>query len=126
MRGAGIAALFGAMALVFQVSLAHAEGDAAKGKKIYNRCKACHSLDAGKNKVGPSLHGVIGREAGMVEGFKYSDAMKDSGVTWTAENLDAYLENPKKFMPKTKMAFAGLKKEKDRQDVIAYLMEATK
>ena len=126
MGGTRAALLISAIALVFQVSLAHAEGDAAKGKKVFNKCKSCHSLDAGKNKIGPSLHDIVGRPAGKVEGFKYSDAMKDSGIDWTPENLDAYLTKPKKFMPDTKMVFAGLKKEGQRQDLIAYLIEAGK
>ena len=124
MGGTRAALLMGAIALVFQVSLAHAEGDAAKGKKVFNKCKSCHSLDAGKNKIGPSLHGIVGRPAGSVEGFKYSDAMKNAGIDWTPENLDAYLTKPKKFMPDTKMVFAGVKKEDQRQDLIAYLTEA--
>ena len=124
MGGIRLAAVIGAIALVFQVSLAHAEGDAAKGKKIFNKCKSCHSLDAGKNKIGPSLHNIVGRKAGTVEGYKYSDAMKASGIDWTPENLDAYIAKPKEFMPGTKMVFAGVKKEKQRQDLIAYLKEA--
>lgn len=98
-------------------------GDAAKGKKVYNKCKACHSLDAGKNKIGPSLHGVIGRKAGAVDGFKYSSALMDSGIVWTEDQLSAYLEKPKEFIPGNKMAFAGLKKEDQRADVIAYIKE---
>jgi len=100
-----------------------ADGDAAAGKKVFRKCMACHQLKEGVNRVGPSLHGVIRREAGAVDGFKYSDAMKGSGVTWTQENLDAYLENPRKFVKGTRMAFAGLKKEQDRLDVIAYIAE---
>ena len=101
-----------------------AEGDPAKGEKVYKKCKACHSLEAGKNKVGPHLNGVIGREAGAVEGFKYSSAMADSGLVWDEETLDLFLVKPKEVVPKTKMAFPGLKKEADRQDVIAYMREA--
>jgi len=104
---------------------ASADGDAKAGKKVFNKCKACHALKAGKNKIGPSLHGIIGRTAASVEGFKYSDAMKSSGVVWTDEKLDAYLTKPKAFMPGNKMVFVGLKKEKQRADVIAYLKEAT-
>lgn len=100
---------------------AQAEGDAAAGAKVFNQCKACHTLEAGKNRVGPSLHGIVGRPAGAVEGFKYSDAMKNSGLTWTPENLDKYLADPKGFIPGNKMAFAGVKKPEDRQNVIAYL-----
>ncbi|NCW66550.1 MAG: cytochrome c family protein, partial [Rhodobacteraceae bacterium] len=71
--------------------------------------------------TGPSLYGVVGRAAGSIEGYKYSKAMAGSGLVWDAETLDAYLTNPKKYLKGTKMAFAGLKKEKDRADVIAYL-----
>ena len=101
-----------------------AEGDAAKGEKVYKKCKSCHSLEAGKNKIGPHLNGVIGRTAGAVEGFKYSSAMADSGLVWDEATLDSFLAKPKELVPKTKMAFPGLKKEADRQDVIAYMKEA--
>ena len=114
----------GVVALTSQAALA--EGDAAKGEKIFKKCKACHSLEAGKKKVGPSLAGVFGRTAGSVEGFKYSASMKDSGIVWDAEVLDQFLTKPKDLVPKTRMSFRGLKKEQDRADLIAYLMEATK
>jgi cytochrome c len=101
--------------------------DPGKGEKVFNKCKACHTLGAGeKNKVGPNLHGVFGRAAGTVEGFKYSKAMMDSGVVWSEETLDAYLTKPRDFIPKNKMTFAGLKKDDQRADLIAYLKEATK
>ena len=119
---AGVAA---ATLLVLVSQPAWAEGDAAAGEKVYKKCKACHSLEEGKNKVGPSLYGVIGRAAGTVEGYKYSTALMDSGLTWDDATLDKYLEKPKELVPKTKMAFPGLKKEADRQDVIAYLKEAS-
>lgn len=106
-------------------SAAFAEGDAAKGEKVFAKCKACHSLEAGQNKVGPSLAGLIGRKAGSVEGFKYSDAMVNSGITWDEEQLSKYLENPKEAVAGNKMSFPGLKKEEDRADVIAYLKQAT-
>ena len=103
-----------------------AEGDVAKGEKVYKKCKACHALEAGKNKVGPSLAGIFGRTAGTVEGFKYSAAMKDSGIVWDDATMDSFLAKPKEVVPKTRMAFPGLKKEQDRIDVIAYLKEASK
>ena len=102
-----------------------AEGDSEAGKKIFNKCKACHSLEAGKKKVGPSLHGIVGRPAGAMEGFKYSKAMMESGIEWTEENLDMYLTKPKEFIPGNKMIFPGLKTEQQRADVIAYIKEAT-
>jgi cytochrome c len=77
--------------------------------------------DKGVNRVGPSLHGIVGRKAGTVAGFNYSTANKNSGVTWDEKTLFVYLENPRKFMPGTKMAFAGLKQPQQRADVIAYL-----
>ena len=103
--------------------------DAAAGEKVFSKCKACHVIEEAKNRVGPSLHGIIGRTAGTVEGFKYSDAMiqhgKD-GLVWNNENLEKYLEDPKGFVPKNRMAFAGLKKPEDRANVIAYIDEASK
>jgi len=104
---------------------AFAEGDAKKGAKVFRKCKACHVVDSDKNKVGPTLQNVIDRKPGSVDGYKYSTAMVEFGEdnVWDAETLSAYLEKPKKLVKGTKMAFAGLRKEKDRDDVIAYLME---
>jgi len=94
--------------------------DAANGESVFKKCKACHGLD-GKNKVGPALNGVVGRKAGAVDGFNYSDAMKNSGKTWDEASLDAYLADPKGNIPGNKMVFVGVKDEKDRKDLIAYL-----
>ncbi len=118
-----VAALAAGLALAQAPPTADSAGDAAAGAKVFNQCKACHTLEAGKNRVGPSLHGVVGREAASVEGFKYSDAMKSSGLTWTPETLDKYLADPKGFVPGNKMAFAGVKKPEDRRNVIAYLQK---
>jgi cytochrome c2 len=99
-------------------------GDPALGKKVFVKCQACHSLEAGKNKVGPTLHGVIGRASGSEADFSYSDAMKNAHLTWDPETLDKYLTKPKDVVPGTKMTFPGLPKEKDRADLISYLQQA--
>ena len=104
-----------------QVAYASLTGDAAKGEKVFVQCKACHVRDEGVNRIGPSLHNIVGRKAGTVADFAYSEANKNSGVTWDEETLFKYLEAPQKFMPGTKMTFAGLKQPQDRADVIAYL-----
>ncbi|WP_395662558.1 c-type cytochrome [Aestuariivirga sp.] len=112
-----------ASAVLFAVP-AHAEGDAAAGEKVFAKCKACHEVEKGVNKVGPTLKGLIGRKAASVEGYKYSEAMiakGAEGVVWDEATLTAYLPDPKGFVPKTKMAFAGLKKPEDVANVIAYL-----
>jgi cytochrome c len=106
---------------VASVSYASLTGDAAKGEKIFAQCKACHVAEAGVNRVGPSLYGVVGRQAGSIAGFNYSKANKGSGITWSEDVLFAYLEAPQKYLPGTRMAFAGLKQPQDRADVIAYL-----
>ena len=108
-------------AALLSFSMSAQAGDITKGEKVFKKCKACHVVDKEKNKTGPHLVGIIGRNAGSVDSFKrYSKAMKASGIIWDAETLDAYLENPKKYLKGTKMAFAGLKKEADRQNIIAY------
>ncbi len=102
-----------------------AEKAAGNGKILFLRCSACHALesDAG-NKVGPNLAGVIGRKAGSVEGFAYSEPMKASGLTWTREELDRFIENPMKAVPGTKMAFAGIPDAAQREAVIDYIAAA--
>jgi len=97
--------------------------DAAEGEKVFKRvCSACHNATAeGPKKLGPTLHSVVGRHSGSVEGFRYSEANKKANVTWTPEVLDKYLTDPKGMVPGTTMAFAGLKKAEERQNVIAYL-----
>ena len=102
------------------------KGDAASGEKIFAQCKACHVIDPGVNRIGPSLHGIIGRKSGEIAGFSYSASNKSSGITWTPEKLFQYLEKPSRVVPGTKMTFAGLPKAQDRADVIAYLTSATK
>ncbi|MEM7498947.1 MAG: cytochrome c family protein [Pseudomonadota bacterium] len=104
---------------------AAAEGDAEKGKKVFRKCQSCHMVgDGASNRVGPPLNGIVGGEIASAEGFGYSDVFlekKAEGFTWTEENLHAYLEKPNDFLKRNKMSFAGLRKEQDRADVIAYL-----
>lgn len=109
------------VATVDGTTLADFTGDAAAGEKVFIQCQACHVLDEGVNRVGPSLAGIVGRAAGSVEGFNYTDANANSGITWTPEKMFQYLENPQRVIPGTRMAFAGLKDGQDRADIIAYL-----
>lgn len=105
-------------------ALAQDAGDAAKGEKVFAQCKACHEAEKGVNKVGPTLKGVIGRNVASVADYKYSTAMLDFAKThpaWTDELFLTYIENPKKEVPGTKMAYAGLKKPDDRANLLAYL-----
>jgi cytochrome c len=95
--------------------------DVAKGEKVFKRCKACHYADKEKNKTGPYLVNVIGRKAGIIEGYKYSKAMRESQLVWDEATMTAYLKAPRKFLKGTKMVFAGLKKEADIKNLIAYL-----
>jgi cytochrome c len=116
--------------IVLAGTAAHADGHIKKGEKVFRKCKACHMVGPkAKKRVGPVLNDVLDRKAGTVEGFKYSKAMiakGEEGLVWTEENIDKYLTQPKKFIPKNKMAFPGLKKAEDRANVIAYLKQFTK
>ncbi len=98
-----------------------AQGDPAKGKAVFARCMACHQTVAGRNGLGPSLAGVVGRKAGALPNYAYSAAMTKSGLTWTPLALDQYLAKPAVKVPGTKMAFPGLSVPADRDNVIAYL-----
>jgi cytochrome c len=101
---------------------ARADGDPAAGKDTFKKCAICHSTEKGVNKIGPSLDGVVGRHSASVDGFAYSDAMKNANKTWDEATLDQYLANPKALVPGTKMIFPGLPNETDRKNVIAYLV----
>jgi cytochrome c len=96
-------------------------GDATKGAATFKQCQTCHVVTPGVNKVGPSLAGIVGRPAGSVPGFRYSEANKGSGITWSEQELYVYLENPKAKIPGTTMAFVGIKDSQKRADLIAYL-----
>lgn len=102
-----------------------ADGDPARGERVFNRCKSCHEVDRERNRNGPHLLGLFGRMSGSVDGFRYSDAMREAGIVWSEETLDGYLENPRSYMPGTRMTFAGLRNDQDRHDVIAYLRQVT-
>ena len=107
------------------IAPAFAEGDAARGEAHFKECVACHKLAAGTNEVGPSLHGIFSRKAGELADFRYSPAMKRSGVSWTPETLDKYLADPQVFIPANRMPYAGMSNAADRADLIAYLQKAT-
>jgi cytochrome c len=121
MKGAGKIGAFIAM-LVLEGATANTgyAQDAEHGKTIFKACAACHATD-NANRAGPGLEGIIGRTAGTVPGFHFSDAMKKSGIVWDAKTLDAYLESPQKAVPGNRMPFAGLKNPTDRTDLFAYL-----
>lgn len=111
-----------ALALFVAVPTIASAQDAEEGKNVFKKCRACHTIgEKAVNRVGPELNGVVGRTAGSVEGFNYSDAMKSSGIVWDEASLAEFLENPKGKVPGTKMVFAGLKKEDERANLIAYL-----
>ena len=99
-----------------------ANADPGKGSRIFNKCKACHTIDeGGPTRVGPNLWGVIGRPVASMDGYSYSDAMAAFGGVWTVDRLFTYLENPRQVVEGTKMAFVGLPKPEDRANLIAYL-----
>src|SRR5688500_11149440 len=108
------------------VSSAHAEGDAAAGAKVFAQCSACHAVGASaQNDIGAVLNGVVGRAAGTYPGYRYSSAMKRSGLTWDEGTLTRYLRGPDKVLPGTKMAFPGIASDADLANVIAYLKQQT-
>jgi cytochrome c len=114
-------AVTGAMAAGMLAAGSAQAQDAAKGEQVFRQCSVCHSTEAGVTKLGPSLHGVVGRKAGTEPGFAYSNAMTSFGKVWDAATLDAYLTNPAAAVPGGKMVFVGIKDATQRADVIAYL-----
>jgi cytochrome c len=121
MRNEGTIATFAtALVLASLPSMPGYAQDAGHGKTVFKACAACHALDQA-NRVGPGLGGIVGRKAGSVPGFRYSDAMKNSDIVWDVATLDVYLESPQKAIPGNKMPYAGLKNPMDRVDLVAYL-----
>jgi len=115
-------AVAGYLALAMPPYQAHAQNGAPDGAQLFKgNCAVCHSAEPGQNKIGPSLFGVVGRKAGTAPGYTYSDTMKNSGLTWTPDQLDTYLTNPKGVVSNTKMMFLGLKNANDRKAITEYL-----
>jgi cytochrome c2 len=112
--------------LLAAAGAARADGDATRGEKRFEECATCHSIQAGVNGVGPSLHDVFGRKAGGLDDYRYSPAMRRSGVTWTPQTLDTFVADPQKAVPNNRMPFAGMPDAADRADLIAYLEKASK
>ncbi|MDB5810912.1 MAG: cytochrome c family protein [Betaproteobacteria bacterium] len=110
----------------FATSCAYADGDAARGKKIFEECAACHSLEKGVNAVGPTLHGVFERKAGELTEFRYSPAMKRSALPWSARTMDIFLTDPQQEIKGNRMPYSGIANANDRADLIEYLRTATK
>ena len=108
------------------VSNACANGDPARGEVRFQECAACHKLDAGVNGLGPSLHGIFERKAGELADFRYSPALKRSGLTWTTKNVDEFIADPQKLVPANRMPYAGMPNAAERADLIAYLQKAAK
>jgi cytochrome c len=123
-RGAG--SLICAIALIAGAGTASADGDAARGEKRFEECAACHATERGVNNVGPSLYGVFDRKAGEAAEFRYSPALKRSGIVWTVQTLDTFLADPQKVVPANRMPYAGMPDADGRADLIAYLQKAFK
>jgi cytochrome c2 len=116
--------LVGLLALIAATGAVRADGDAVRGEQRFLECAACHKFEPGENAVGPTLHGVFGRKAGELGDYRYSPALKRSGITWTAETLDTFIADPQKIVPANRMPYAGMPDAEARADLIAYLKKA--
>ena len=113
-----------AAAITLLSGAARADGDVARGEKRFEECAACHAVERGVNNVGPSLYGLFGRKAGEIAEFRYSPALKRSGIVWTPQTLDTFLTDPQQVVPANRMPYAGLTDAAGRADLIAYLQKA--
>jgi cytochrome c len=122
-----IGAVISVASIVAALGAAAQSGDAARGERVFNQqCKACHTVaKGGASTIGPNLHGMFGRKAGETEGFQSSDAIKSSGIVWDDTTLADYLKDPKGRVPGTKMVYAGLKRQEQLNDMLAYLKKVT-
>jgi cytochrome c len=117
--GTAVAATF-----ILASGMVHADGDARRGGKVFEECRACHAVERGaEGLVGPDLHGVFGRPAGTLDSFRFSPAMKRSGITWSAQTLDAYIADPQQAVPANRMPYAGMPEARDRADLIIYMQQ---
>ena len=114
------------VAMVAALAMDAGAADAAHGKQLYEQCAACHSLKAGETLLGPSLAGVVGRKAGALDEFRYSPPMKRSTIVWTRETIGTFLAEPQKDIPGNRMPFSGMPEAKDREDLLDYLLQASK
>ncbi len=114
-----------ALSVLLLAGVARADGDAVRGEARFQDCAACHRLEAGTNNVGPSLHGIFTRKAGEIVDFRYSPAIKRSGIVWTPEMLDKFITDPQALVPGNRMPYAGMANASERADLIAYLTKAS-
>lgn len=112
--------------LVLAAAIAHADGDPKRGEKIFENCRACHAADGKTNEVGPGLFGVFGRRAGERDDFRYSPALKRSGIIWTPQTMNDFLADPQKMVPANRMPYDGVPNERDRTDLIIYMQQVFK
>jgi cytochrome c len=115
-----------AMTFILAPGLAHAQGDPKRGEKVFEKCRACHAADGAANEVGPGLGGVFGRRAGERDDFRYSPALKRSGITWTPQTMNDFIADPQKMVPANRMPYDGLPDARDRADLIIYMLQVFK